>query len=89
MVESTGHNIKIFNRKRVEIDGVQDVKSFDERQVCLLTVRGEMVLDGDGFQIEKLDIDAGAVHIAGEVLSIRYVLEEAATNRGFFSRLFS
>ncbi len=83
------HNVSLFDRKRLEIVGVKDVKSFDERQVSLLTVLGEMLVGGDNLQIEKLDMDAGEIHLSGMIHALQYTDEQTEDKRGFFSRLFS
>ena len=66
-----GHNVSLIERKRLEISGVKDVKSFDEKQVTLLTVLGEMVIDGDGLQVAKLDMEAGQVHLVGQIHALQ------------------
>ena len=41
------HEIVLVSRKRMSIDGVTDVVSFDEGQVTLVTSCGEMVVEGN------------------------------------------
>lgn len=90
MIESThAHRVVLTERKRLDLGGVKDVKSFDDGQVTLLTVMGEMVVTGEGLQVEKLDIESGDVILVGSIASVQYIQTQASANRGFFSRLFS
>ena len=48
------HTVILEGRERLSISGVVDVQSFDEEQVLLETVRGMMVVRGQGLHVERL-----------------------------------
>ncbi len=85
----TGHTAVLTDRKRLEISGVKDVKSFDEKQVTLITQLGEMSIGGEALQVGKLDIEIGEIILTGTIYSVQYIEPDNNAGRGFFSRLFS
>ena len=83
------HSVKIDNRKQITVTAVDDVESFDEEKVVILTEMGTMTITGADFRISRLNVDDGQLIIDGEVDEIQYsdtVREE--NSRGFFGRLF-
>ena len=53
------HTVILEGREKLSISGVVDVQSFDEEQVLLETVRGMMVVRGQGLHVERLQLEAG------------------------------
>ena len=84
------HEIVLVSRKRMSIDGVTDVVSFDEGQVTLVTSCGEMVVEGNGLHIGVLNLENGRVELDGEVDALFYSDDKdpAEKKRGFLARLF-
>ena len=48
------HSVILEGREKLTISGVTDVHSFDEEQVLLETVRGMLVVRGQGLHVERL-----------------------------------
>ena len=61
------HDVILKSRKSLSIDGVEDVISFDEFQVVLITSCGEMTVEGAGLHISVLELDSGIVELDGNV----------------------
>ena len=61
--------------------------SFDEDQVLLETVRGMLVVRGQGLHVERLQLEAGELIVEGEVGCLEYD-DSVQPRGGFFSRLF-
>ena len=80
------HELRMDNRARLSISGVKEVESFDESVVVLKTVRGLLVIRGEGLQLQALSIDGGQVSVHGSIDSLTY--EEEQKTAGFFKRLF-
>lgn len=80
------HEMHLENRSRLSVSGVQEVESFDENTVLLQTVRGMLIVRGEGLQLHTLSIDGGQVRVEGTVHSLTY--EELQKSGGFFRRLF-
>ena len=81
------HEIKMLKRKEMIISGVSEVISFDEESVRLMSLDGEMYIEGEAIKIGVLDTDRGVVTLSGKINGFYYVGEEKNEKKGFFSRL--
>ena len=68
------HDIKLFGRKEMSISGVREVVSFDEESVRLMSVEGEIYVEG-------------VVTLTGKINGFYYVNEDKGEKKSFFSRL--
>lgn len=83
------HQLKINNRKLLEITGVREVDSFDNEEFLLETVMGYLIIRGQNLQLKNLDVTEGIVSIKGKVYELSYVDEHQQEKaKGFFSKLF-
>lgn len=81
------HDIKLFSRKEMSISGVREVVSFDEESVRLMSVEGEIYVEGENIKIGVLDTDRGVVTLTGKINGFYYVNEDKGEKKSFFSRL--
>ena len=81
------HTVILEGREKLSISGVVDVQSFDEDQVLLETVRGMLVVRGQGLHVERLQLEAGELIVEGEVGCLEYD-DSVQPRGGFFNRLF-
>lgn len=82
------HHVIIEGRNRLSVAGVEDVESFDENGLVLLTSRGTLLIKGSGLHIDKLSIEGGELNVEGQIDSLVYEDTRTASG-GFWSRLFS
>ena len=81
------HHILLEGREQLSVSGVEDVESFDENLIVMLTVRGTLVVRGEDLHIEKLSLDGGELHVDGRIDSLSY--EDQGPGRGgLLGRLF-
>ena len=66
------HTVILEGREKLTISGVVDVQSFDEEQVLLETVRGMLVVRGQGLHVERLQLEAGKLIVECEVVLVEY-----------------
>lgn len=85
---ATDHNVKINNRKNLEISGVKEVDSFDNEEFLLETVMGYLIVRGQNLQLKNLDVNDGSVVIKGKIYELSYIDEQQEKAKGFFSKLF-
>ena len=88
---STKHELTLLDRKRMEIGGVKDVKSFDESEVILDTDLGQLEIAGEELHISVLDLEKGRVTLDGRIDSVAYsdsIEKVSAQKRGVLGRLF-
>ena len=79
---------KIFlvNRESLSVDGVTDVKSFDESLVCINTVFGALNVEGRQLRITKYLMQTGEIAVEGNIDAVVY-LDNEPEKKGLFSRL--
>ncbi len=81
------HMVTLEERERLCISGVEEVESFDENTIVMVTVAGELVVRGSGLHIEQLSLDGGQLQVEGQVESLTYE-EDRGSRGGLLSRLF-
>ncbi|MCZ0703594.1 sporulation protein YabP [Natronobacillus azotifigens] len=85
----TEHQVRIHNRRLIEISGVKEVDSFDNEEFLLETVQGYLMIRGQNLQIKTLDVSQGNVAIKGKLVDFSYLDEHQGDKaKGFFSKLF-
>ncbi len=89
LVRSISHSVLMENREKVTITGVEDVDSFDESAVLLVTEQGFITLHGIDLHINKLNLEDGQLIVEGEILGLEYSNQEGGRGKGgFFSKMF-
>ena len=80
------HHLILEDRDRLTVSGVEEVESFDENTIVMVTAQGVLIVRGENLHIEKLSLDGGDLKVEGMVESLTY--EEDRGRRGsFLSRL--
>ena len=80
------NNIIMEGRAKLMVSGVEDVESFDENEIIMLTTQGSLIIRGSGLRVEKLSVDTGDICILGLFSELCY--EEVAVSGSLWSRLF-
>ena len=65
-------NVLLFDRKRLEISGVVDVREFSEISVEITLDDGYLGVDGNDLKIMNFSSDSGNILITGTVDAITY-----------------
>ena len=90
--EIKNHKVIIDCRKKVNITSVQDVDSFNESEIILMTTAGAITISGEDLHITKLNLEEGLLVIEGAIQSLDYKdheLERHGHSKGFLSKVFS
>ena len=69
---SRTHSLTLEGRAHARITGVTAVSCFNEREVVLETSEGEVALLGRGLNIERLNLEDGALGVTGEIEGVEY-----------------
>ena len=77
----------IEERERVIISGVEDVDSFNESEILLLTVVGSITVVGSDLHISKLNLEDGQLVVEGYIVAVEYADPEQQKRGGLFSRM--
>ncbi|AKN33028.1 hypothetical protein Ccar_20125 [Clostridium carboxidivorans P7] len=89
VVEDKKSILHIENRKRLVLNGVVEVISFNEEQIVLNTNLGTLNIKGQGLKMNKLDVQNGDVTIIGMISSCIYTNnQEKKQKEKLISRLF-
>jgi len=86
MTQERAHHILLEGRVQLSVSGVEEVESFDESTIVMITSQGTLVVRGEELHIEKLSLDGGDLKVEGTVDSLTYE-DEGRERGGFFSRL--
>jgi sporulation protein YabP len=81
--------IKMLNRKLLEVSGVMNVESFDSEEFLLETECGFLIIKGMNLHIKNLSLEQGLVAIEGTVNELTYVeAHSQEKTKGFLAKLF-
>ncbi len=80
------HHIVLDGRSSLSVSGVEEVESFDETTIVMNTVKGTLVVRGEGLHIEKLSLDGGDLKVEGTVDCLTYE-DDGREKGGFLARL--
>lgn len=80
------HTIRMAERKRTTITGVEDVDCFNEQIVVLRTPLGMLTVTGANLNIAHLNLEEGRVEIDGEFDALEYT--GGKKKSGLVGRLF-
>lgn len=86
-VRSRNQNIMVEDREKMTVTGVEHVESFNENTIVLSTIKGGMIIKGDGMNISKLNIEDGSVKIEGIINSLNYTAKDVST-KNIIGKLF-
>lgn len=86
----TSHKITINQRQSGSFTGVENVVSFEPKQIVLDTVQGRMDIKGEELKVSRLTIEKGEVDIRGHIQSLVYTEIETPGKKAekFLGKLF-
>jgi sporulation protein YabP len=80
-------NLILEDRRILNMSGVSDVDSFDDRVIIVFTELGELTVRGNDLHINKLSVETGELQLEGNISSLSYA-DEQPKSSGFFSKVF-
>jgi sporulation protein YabP len=80
--------VRMLNRKTLEMTGVSNVESFDNEEFLLQTECGFLAVRGQSLHMKNLNLEQGQVAIEGTVHSLVYLDGNPAKSKGLFGKLF-
>lgn len=81
-------NVFLEDRKKLSITGVEQVESFNDNIIILVTIKGVITIEGEKLNINKLNLDDGNVKIDGSISGIVYSSKEGNKRGNFFEKMF-
>ena len=80
-------SLVLYQRKTMQLCGIEDVVSFDELNIYLVTEYGNLLIEGTDLHITTLDVASGNMTVEGMFRSMIYNDKETKKKDGFFSRM--
>ena len=59
----TVHDVVLNSREQLYINGVKEIINFDENNINLKTVMGELSIEGENIHINVLNIEKGEIRL--------------------------
>ncbi|MGI6227796.1 MAG: sporulation protein YabP [Peptococcales bacterium] len=83
--------LNLVNREKMQINGVNNVASYDEAEIIIQTVLGVLVVKGEGLHITNLNLEDGKLTVDGFINKLEYPEDKGAKlkdrSKGIISRL--
>lgn len=84
MTEITGsHDLRMEDRKKITMTGVDQVVRFEDNTVVLQTQLGQLHIHGQDLQLKGLSLEGGQAAVEGKITALIY---EEPRDRGIFGR---
>ena len=78
----------LYQRKTLQLCGIEDVISFDELNIYLITKdNGNLLIEGNNLHITTLDVASGNMTVEGTICAMIYNDKESHKKESFFSRI--
>ena len=74
------------DRSCLSLSGVEEVLCYDEKNIVMRTLLGQLTLDGEGLNIVQLSLNEGIVSVDGRIDALYYMEERG--KKGILSRIF-
>ena len=81
------HSISLKGRSDLLISGVEHIYSFSDKRVEIQTCEGKMVIDGEGLDMNKLNLEENIISVQGTINSIVYS-KSKNLEESFFKKVF-
>ena len=81
-VTKRAHKLILNNRRTCNLTGINDVLSFDEKEIILETEQGMLMIRGNELHVSRLTLDKGEVDIDGKIDSFTYSDVAAGGQKG-------
>ena len=82
------HEIVLISRERLSINGVKEIINFDENEVNLKTICGDLIIEGENIHINVLNISVGDVELTGKISCINYYDTNQIEKQSILSKIF-
>lgn len=84
------HKVSMSGRRTAFLSGVEDVLSFDDKEILLETTEGVLMIRGEELHVNRLSVEKGEVDIEGRLISLSYSEKEGFRQNGesLLGRLF-
>ena len=87
-VTKAKHELILKAREILNINGIKETVSFDEEEINLKTLCGNLTVEGTNLHINILNVDVGEAQITGKINSIYYSDLQENDKHSLLSKIF-
>lgn len=88
MDEKVVQSILLENKEILNVTGVENIDSFNDETVVLLTVKGKLTIKGQKLNISKLNVEEGKLIVKGSIDTLIYSEHEQKEKVSLVRRIF-
>ena len=78
-----------LHRDRLNVDGVLNVDSFDDREIALETEEGGLIIRGEDLHINELNLETSSLVVLGYIKTLEYTKDSfGQKGKGILAKLF-
>ena len=66
------HELNLKSREKMSLSGIKEIISFDESEITLKTLCGDLTIDGENIHINVLNVSIGELELVGKINGIYY-----------------
>ena len=81
------HSINLKDRSSLVISGVDHIYSINDKKIEVLTSAGRLIVEGEGLDMNKLNIEESIISVEGTVNSLIYAKEKKPEEK-FLKKVF-
>ena len=82
------NDLVLNSRERLSINGIKEIISFDESNVNIKTLLGELSIEGSNIHINILNIDKGELELQGKITGLNYNDRYDSDRSSLLSKIF-
>lgn len=82
------HKVMLISRENLTVEGIREIINFDENEVNLRTVCGDMTVEGEGMHVNVLNVAVGEIELIGKINGIYYFDRNDNEKRSLLSKIF-
>lgn len=89
-IENLSQEIKIKDRKKVELTGVKKIESLNDKEFVISTNLGMLTVKGADLEMKQLEIEKGVLGIIGTIDSVAYEVTQKPKEKkqSFLGKVF-
>ena len=82
------HILVLNLREKLSVSGVKEIINFDDKNINVRTICGEVNIDGENIHINLLNVERGELELTGKFNGINYVDIYESDKKTLLSRIF-
>lgn len=82
------HDVVIKSRNRIELSGISDVSSYDEKEIIAQTSKCGVTIEGEGLKIERFNSENGELIVNGLINGLYYFGKDPQKKKKSITNIF-